>query len=400
MNMLFNKKIIVIVAGGIAAYKSPEVVRVFKQAGAEVKVVMTKAAAEFTTALALQAVSGNFVHTDLFNDELSSGMGHIELAKWADAIVIAPATANFISNLTAGRADDLATSICLASDRNILIAPAMNVQMWENSITQENIESLKSRDFSFLGPTAGELACGDVGQGRMSDPDSFPNAVYKMLKQGIWQGKNVVITAGPTIEPIDPVRFISNHSSGAMGYEIARRSAEVGANVTLISGPSAIKPPYDCETINVETADQMFEKTFDQINNRVIDIVFCVAAVCDYKPLNYSKEKIKKRNKNLTFELVRNKDILAELCKISARPFLVGFAAETDDLEKNGLKKFNEKGCDVLAANDVSSFGSGFNSQYNELLVISKKNKKFIANDYKYNVAKELIDFVHSEINS
>ena len=400
MNMLSNKKIIVIVAGGIAAYKAPEVVRVFKQAGAKVKVVMTKSAAEFTTALALQAVSGDFVHTDLFNDELSSGMGHIELAKWADAIVIAPATANLVSNLAAGRAEDLATSICLATDKNILIAPAMNVQMWENSITQENIKSLKSRDFTFHGPTAGELACGDVGQGRMSDPETFPNAVYKMLKKGIWQGKNVLITAGPTIEPIDPVRFISNHSSGAMGYEIARRSVEVGANVILISGPSVMNPPYECETINVETADQMFEKTFEQINTKIIDIVFCVAAVCDYKPLIYSKEKIKKQGKSLTFELIQNKDILAELCKIKNRPFVVGFAAETENIEDKGLKKFNEKGCDVLATNDVSSYDSGFNSQYNKLLVISRKNKKIIERDYKYNVAKKLIDFVHSEINS
>ena len=398
--MLSNKKIIVIVAGGIAAYKSPEVVRVFKQAGAEVKVIMTKASAEFTTALTLQAVSGNFVHTDLFNDELSSGMGHIELAKWADAIVIAPATANFISNLAMGRAEDLATSVCLATEKNILVAPAMNVQMWKNPITQENIEMLKSRDFSFHGPTVGELACGDVGQGRMSDPETFPNVVYKILKKGIWQGKNILITAGPTIEPIDPVRFISNHSSGTMGYEIARRSAEIGANVTLISGPTVIKPPTDCEIINIETADQMFEKTFEQINNRVIDIVFCVAAVCDYKPMNYSKEKIKKQAKNLTFELVQNKDILAEICKLHSRPFVVGFAAETNELEKNGLKKLCEKGCDVLAANNVSSYNSGFNSQYNELLVMSKKNKLFIEKDDKYNVANQLINFIHSEINS
>ena len=261
---------------------------------------MTKASAEFTTALTLQAVSGNFVHTDLFNDELSSGMGHIELAKWADAIVIAPATANFISNLAMGRAEDLATSVCLATEKNILVAPAMNVQMWKNPITQENIEMLKSRDFSFHGPTVGELACGDVGQGRMSDPETFPNVVYKILKKGIWQGKNILITAGPTIEPIDPVRFISNHSSGTMGYEIARRSAEIGANVTLISGPTVIKPP-DCEIINIETADQMFEKTFEQINNRVIDIVFCVAAVCDYKPMNYSKRKDKETSQKLNF---------------------------------------------------------------------------------------------------
>ena len=400
MDMILNKKIIVIVSGGIAAYKAPEVVRVFKQTGAEVKVVMTKSAAEFTTALALQAVSGDFVHTDLFNDDLSSGMGHIELAKWADAIVIAPATANFISNLAAGRAEDLATSICLATDKNILIAPAMNVQMWENSITQENIKFLESRDFTFHGPTTGELACGDVGQGRMLDPETFPNAVYQMLKKGFWTGKNVLVTAGPTIEPIDPVRFISNHSSGAMGYEIARRSAEVGADVTVISGPSVIKRPHDCEIINVETADQMFEKTFEQINSRIIDIVFCVAAVCDYKPLIYSKEKIKKRDKNLTFELIQNKDILAELCKRKDRPFVVGFAAETDDLEQKGLKKFYEKGCDVLATNDVSSYDCGFNSQYNELFVISKKNKKIIKRDHKYNVAKKLIDFVHGEINS
>ena len=397
--MLTNRKIIIIVSGGIAAYKSPEVVRVFKLAGADVKVVMTKSASEFTTPLALQAVSGSTVHTDLFHDELSSGMGHIELARWADAIVIAPATANFIAKLAAGQADDLATSICLATRKEILVAPAMNVQMWNNPATRKNIELLRTRAFQFHGPSAGELACGESGLGRMMDPETFISAVHGMLKKGIWQNKKVIVTAGPTIEPIDPVRFISNHSSGAMGYEIARRSVEVGADVLLISGPSAIPPPPDCEVSRVTTADEMFEETFKYINAKSIDIVFCVAAVCDYKPASYSNKKIKKQSESINFKLTKNKDILAEISNIKDRPFVIGFAAETNDLQTNGFQKLRERGCDVLAANDVSNKNLGFNSEYNELLVLSQKKQMLIEKAPKYEVAKQLIDFVHSEMN-
>lgn len=398
--MLRNKKIILIVSGGIAAYKSPEIVRSFRQSGAKVKVVMTKSASEFTTPLALQAVSGNSVHSDLFNDELKSGMGHIELAKWADAIVIAPATANFISKLACGQADDLATSICLATSKEILVAPAMNVQMWENAITKKNIESLKTGAFIFHGPSSGELACGDVGVGRMMDPETFPRAVDTMLRKGIWKNKKILVTAGPTVEPIDPVRFISNHSSGTMGYEIARRCIEIGAEVILVSGPSMIEPPANCTICNITTADQMFEETFKQINDNIIDVVFCVAAVCDYKPKEYSKEKIKKQTKNMAIDLTRNKDILKEVSNLRNRPFLVGFAAETNDLKKNALQKLSEKNCDVLAANNVLTQNSGFNSPFNELLVLSRTKQKLIQRAYKYDVAKQLINFVHSEINT
>ena len=326
-------------------------------------------------------------------------MGHIELARWADAIVIAPATANFIAKLAAGQADDLATSICLATRKEILVAPAMNVQMWNNPATRKNIELLRTRAFQFHGPSAGELACGESGLGRMMDPETFISAVHGMLKKGIWQNKKVIVTAGPTIEPIDPVRFISNHSSGAMGYEIARRSVEVGADVLLISGPSAIPPPPDCEVSRVTTADEMFEETFKYINAKSIDIVFCVAAVCDYKPASYSNKKIKKQSESINFKLTKNKDILAEISNIKDRPFVIGFAAETNDLQTNGFQKLREKGCDVLAANDVSNKNLGFNSEYNELLVLSQKKQMLIEKAPKYEVAKQLIDFVHSEMN-
>ena len=355
MLSLTNKQVILGITGGIAAYKAAELCRVLTRAGAEVRVVMTPSAAEFITPLTFQALSGNRVHTDLLDEDAEAAMGHIELARWADLILIAPASANFIARLSQGRADDLLSTLCLATTAKIALAPAMNQTMWSNTQTQNNLKQLHDKGLHILGPAAGEQACGDVGLGRMLEPNDIADAAARLFDTGVLAGVNVTITAGPTREAIDPVRYISNHSSGKMGFALAQAAMEAGAKVILISGPVSLEPPPRVKLVNVESARQMLDAC------QVVpgDIFISVAAVADYRPEQTATEKIKKDGKTMTLTLVKNPDILALISLAQRRPFCVGFAAETENLEAYARKKLEAKKLDLIFANNaVKTFNS------------------------------------------
>jgi len=355
MLSLTNKQVILGITGGIAAYKAAELCRVLTRAGAEVRVVMTPSAAEFITPLTFQALSGNRVHTDLLDEDAEAAMGHIELARWADLILIAPASANFIARLSQGRADDLLSTLCLATTAKIALAPAMNQAMWSNTQTENNLKQLHDKGLHILGPAAGEQACGDVGLGRMLEPNDIADAAARLFDTGVLAGVNVTITAGPTREAIDPVRYISNHSSGKMGFALAQAAMEAGAKVVLISGPVSLEPPPRVKLVNVESARQMLDAC------QVVpgDIFISVAAVADYRPEQTATEKIKKDGKTMTLTLVKNPDILALISLAQRRPFCVGFAAETENLEAYARKKLEAKKLDLIFANNaVKTFNS------------------------------------------
>lgn len=355
MLSLTNKQVILGITGGIAAYKAAELCRVLIRAGAEVRVVMTPSAAEFITPLTFQALSGNRVHTDLLDEEAEAAMGHIELARWADLILVAPASANFIARLSQGRADDLLSTLCLATTAKIALAPAMNQAMWNNTQTQNNLKQLHDQGLHILGPASGEQACGDVGLGRMLEPNDIAAAAARLFDTGVLAGVNVTITAGPTREAIDPVRYISNHSSGKMGYALAQAAMEAGARVVLISGPVSLEPPPRVKLVNVESARQMLDAC------QVVpgDIFISVAAVADYRPEQTATEKIKKDGKTMTLNLVKNPDILSLISLSPRRPFCVGFAAETENLEAYARKKLEVKKLDLIFANNaVKTFNS------------------------------------------
>jgi len=355
MLSLANKQVILGITGGIAAYKAAELCRLLIRAGAEVRVVMTPSAAEFITPLTFQALSGNRVHTELLDEDAEAAMGHIELARWADLILIAPASANFIARLSQGRADDLLSTLCLATTATIAVAPAMNQAMWNNNQTQENLASLQKKGITVLGPASGEQACGDVGLGRMLEAVDIAEAAAKLFTTGILAGVDVTITAGPTREAIDPVRYISNHSSGKMGYALATAAMEAGAKVVLISGPVALEPPPRVKVVAVESARQMLDAC------QVVpgDIFISVAAVADYRPAQKAEEKIKKSGKTMELSLVKNPDILAQISLSERRPFCVGFAAETENLEAYAKKKLADKKLDLIFANNaVKTFNS------------------------------------------
>ena len=372
-----NTNILLCVTGGIAAYKSAEIIRLFKKDGAEVRIIMTESAKEFITPLTLQAVSGNEIHDSLLDVKAESAMGHIELAKWADIILIAPCTAESLAKITHGRADDLMGSVILASKAPTFIAPAMNTTMWLDKSTQENFQTLISRGINFIGPDEGEQACGDVGPGRLVEPEKIIELIKSDLQKGPLSGKTITITAGPTREQIDPVRYISNNSSGKMGYALADAARLQGANVNLVSGPVSLTANKGINLFKINSADEMLNKVFECMESS--DIFISCAAVADFKPTNYSNTKIKKEDsENLEINLQKNHDILSEVSKRHSSAYIVGFAAETSNVNDNANKKLNSKNLNMIISNDVSDKSIGFDSDDNEVHVITKNETIFL----------------------
>ncbi|MCX8012556.1 MAG: bifunctional phosphopantothenoylcysteine decarboxylase/phosphopantothenate--cysteine ligase CoaBC, partial [Desulfobacterota bacterium] len=361
-DFLKNKNIVLGVTGGIAAYKVPELVRKLRRAEANVQVIMTKNAQEFITPLTFQTVSQMPVITEMFHPFTTAEVLHISLADKADLVVIAPATANIIAKIAMGIADDFLSTLVLATKAPVLLAPAMNVNMFTNPATQENIEILKKRGFSFVGPDRGELACGWEGKGRMTEVDEIFQFIKTTLTPKDLSGKKILVTSGPTREPLDPVRFITNRSSGKMGYALAQAASNRGAEVTLVTGPTHLSPP-PVKIISVETAVQMHQETIRLYFS--MDVVIMAAAVADYRPEDFSCQKLKKREEKISVSLVKNPDILAEMGKNKGDTFLVGFAAETENLLSNAKKKLKEKNVDLIIANDVTQSGAGFESDTN-----------------------------------
>jgi phosphopantothenoylcysteine decarboxylase/phosphopantothenate--cysteine ligase len=397
LSSLNNKRILLGITGGIAAYKSAELVRQLRQAGAQVQVVMTAAAKEFITPLTLQALSGNKVRHELLSEEHEAAMGHIELARWPDLIVIAPASADFLARLAYGFANDLLTTLCLATAAPLLIVPAMNQQMWRNPATQANIEILKQRKITLLGPASGEQACGDVGPGRMVEPSAILEQMAVFFQADYLSGKKILITAGPTREPIDPVRYISNLSSGKMGYAIAQAAREAGAEVSLISGPSHLSPPANIDFCAVTTAQEMYDAVMSKINGQ--DIFIAAAAVSDYSVTTPAAQKIKKTAEILTLELHRNIDILAAVAALPNRPFTVGFAAETENVAVYAKKKLQEKNLDMIVANQVGK-GKGFETDENALTIITSQQEIELEFASKIKLARQLIAIIGESILS
>jgi len=357
MHSLANKRILLGITGGIAAYKSAELARLLAKAGADVRVVMTPAATQFITPLTLQALTGNRVHTELLDADAEAGMGHIELARWPDLVLIAPASADFLARVAAGQADDLLSTLLLATRAPIAVAPAMNQAMWLNAATHDNLQTLAARGMHIFGPAEGQQACGDTGPGRMLEPQQLAEEAAALFETGLLAGLRLVITAGPTQEAIDPVRYISNHSSGKMGYALAAEAATLGALVTLISGPVALATPERVRRVDVVNAQQMLAACLDAAS--VCDIFVGVAAVADYRPARVAEQKIKKNAESLSLELVRNPDIISTIAGLEQRPFTVGFAAETEHVDALGAEKLQRKKLDLLFANDATAtFGS------------------------------------------
>ena len=398
MDSIIKKKILLGVTGGIAAYKSADLIRQLVKAGAEVRVVMTPAAAEFVQPLTYQALSGHKVYSDIFDAEADSAMDHIELARWADLMVVAPASANFIAKMLDGYADNLLLTLCLASKQSVAIAPAMNQQMYLNQATQDNIQGLKARGVKVWGPAQGEQACGDVGPGRMLEPDAIMLLIDENFKPGRLSGKKVLITAGPTHEAIDPVRYIGNRSTGRMGYALAREAIQAGAEVTLISGPVSLDSPAGVNCIPVTSALEMRDAVIEQVSG--VDIFIACAAVADYRVADVATQKIKKSGNRMQLELIPNPDIVREVTALENKPFTVGFAAETENLEKNALEKLKRKKLDMIAANQVGVEKTGFESNTNELLVLWSDGQQLLALDDKNEIAKQLIDILADHYNA
>ena len=391
MSRLTNKHIILAITGGIAAYKSAELVRLLIKAGAQVEVVMTSGATAFITPLTLQALSGNPVHQHLLNPAAEAGMGHIQLARWADLLLIAPASANVMARLAQGQADDLLTTLCLATDAPVLLAPAMNQAMWRDPATQSNLTTLLARGIQVHGPAAGEQARGDTGAGRMLEPSELLTTVKAQFDQGLLEGKTLVITAGPTREAIDPVRYISNHSSGKMGYALAQAARDQGAKVILISGPTHLAKPADIKFIAVESAQHMLEASLEV--GLSADYFIAAAAVADYRPTIASQEKLKKLNADdgLSLDLVQNPDILATMATQHPQTICIGFAAETQNLILNGQTKLKRKGVHMIIANDVSNPDIGFNSDNNQVSLITSNSVEELPLLSKQQLARRLI---------
>ncbi len=397
MSTLAHKQICVVVTGGIAAYKTPELVRQLKAAGARVQVVMTAAAQEFVRPLTFQAVSGEPVHTELLNPLAEAAMGHIELARWADLVVVAPASADFLARLAHGLADDLASTLCLATPAPVLVAPAMNQQMWRNAATTANVELLRSRGILFCGPAVGVQACGDTGPGRMPEPTALRAAAESVFANGaplapapeLLAGVTVLLTAGPTQEPIDPVRFITNRSSGKMGFALAEAARDAGARVIVVAGPAAVPAPAGCEVLRVTSAAEMHQAVMSRVSG--CDIFIGAAAVADYTVATPAAHKVKKRSEDLSLTLVPTVDILAAVARLAQRPFTVGFAAETENLESYARQKLETKRLDLIAANLVGVPGSGFESDDNELSVYWSSGGTALGKASKQMLAHRLI---------
>ena len=394
-----NKNILLCVTGGIAAYKAAEIIRLFKKDGADVRVIMTESAKEFITPLTLQAVSGNEIHDSLLDLKAESAMGHIELAKWADIILIAPCTAESMAKIVHGRADDLMGAVILASKASIYIAPAMNTTMWLDKGTQANYQTLLSRGINLIGPDKGEQACGDIGPGRLVEPDKIINLIKSHLNKGPLSGKTVTITAGPTREQIDPVRYISNNSSGKMGYALAEAAVQEGAIVNLVSGPVVLAADKSINLFKINSASEMLEAVYTCMKSS--DIFISCAAVADYKPSNYSDTKIKKENlDNLEINLEKNHDILSEVAEQFSSAYIVGFAAETSNVNSNAKKKLDSKNLNMIISNDVSDTSIGFDSDENEVHVITGSKTIFIKKDKKIRIAREILNIISTNINS
>ena len=399
MSNLNNKKILLIICGGIAAYKSLEIIRLLKKNNVIIKTILTKSGAEFVTPLSITSLSQSKVYQDLFSIENEAEMDHISLSRWADLILIAPATANTISKLANGNSDDLASTVALASNKKIFIAPAMNVRMWDHQSTKDNIAKLKTYDYKLIGPRIGDMACGEYGEGKMSEPIEIVKELESYFKNLKKNNKlKAIVTAGPTNEYIDPIRFITNKSSGKQGYEIAKSLSKKGFDTTLISGPTKLEINSDINLIKVETAEEMFQAT---LNSLPADVAVFSAAVGDYKVKKTSKEKIKKVD-NLNLELEKNVDILNYISNHnSLRPKLViGFAAETNNLEKYANKKLNEKNCDWIIANDVSNKKIGFNSDFNEVSIFYKSNNtEKLKYKHKSEISDEVVEKIINHLN-
>jgi len=392
---LANRRIVLGVTGGIAAYKSAELIRRLKELGADVRAVMTAAAQEFITPLTLQALSGNPVHTTLLDTEAEAAMGHIELARWGDLILVAPASADFLARMAHGHGNDLLTTLCLAARCPLAVAPAMNQAMWAARSNQDNVALLQQRGVHLFGPAEGEQACGDVGPGRMLEPTQLAQLTADLFPRQILTGTRVTITAGPTREAIDPVRYISNHSSGKMGYAIAEAARDAGAEVTLISGPVNLPTPERVKRIDVVSAQDMYAASMNALIQT--DIFIATAAVADFRVENSHNQKIKKQHNSsgaMTLTLVENPDIVAAVAKHSPKPFTVGFAAETQDVENYARQKIQRKGLDMIVANDVSRTDIGFNSDQNAVTVIWSEGQQPLELASKAQIARDLVTLI------
>jgi len=397
---LANRRIVLGVTGGIAAYKSAELIRRLKDLGAEVRVVMTAAAQEFITPLTLQALSGNPVHTTLLDTEAEAAMGHIELARWGDLILVAPASADFLARMAHGHGNDLLTTLCLAARCPLAVAPAMNQAMWAAQSNQANVALLQQRDVQVFGPAAGEQACGDVGPGRMLEPTELAQLTATLFPSQLLTGTRVTITAGPTREAIDPVRYISNHSSGKMGFALAEAARDAGAQVTLISGPVNLTTPDRVKRIDVISAQDMYEASLAAVPTT--DIFIATAAVADFRVAQPDQNKIKKQDNSgtMTLTLVENPDIVASVARHEQRPFTVGFAAETRDVENYARQKIARKGLDLIVANDVSRGDIGFNSDQNAVTVIWAEGQQALELASKGQIARSLVNLISEHYKS
>lgn len=393
MSSLANKHILLGVTGGIAAYKSADLIRRLQDLGAQVRVVMTAAAQEFITPLTLQALSGYPVHTSLLDPEAEAAMGHIQLARWADLILVAPASADFMARLAQGKGDDLLTTVCLATAATLAVAPAMNQGMWRNASTQENRRILQSRQVRIFGPAEGSQACGDVGPGRMLEPMQIAIAAASLFRPGSLAGRKVIITAGPTREAIDPVRYISNYSSGKMGFALAQAAAEAGARTILISGPTNQAVPDNVTRIDVTSAQQMYEAAIQQA--AACDLFIGAAAVADYRPVTLAPNKLKKTSDDhMTIELVKNPDIIAAVAALQPKPFTVGFAAESENLLDYARKKLQQKNLDLIIANNIATQGIGFDSDDNAVTLIDRSREQELTQRSKHQLARDLIALI------
>jgi phosphopantothenoylcysteine decarboxylase/phosphopantothenate--cysteine ligase len=398
-----GRRIVLGVTGGIAAYKAADLVRRLRETDAEVRVVMTRGAQAFVTPLTFQAVSGNPVHTELLDESAEAGMGHIELARWADLLLVAPATADFIARLAHGLADDLLTTLCLATAAPIVLAPAMNQQMWANAAVQANCALLRERGLRLIGPETGSQACGDSGPGRMTEPTAIVEALLggphgqpggSLANTLI--GRHVVVTAGPTYEDIDPVRFIGNRSSGRMGFAVAAAAVEAGARVSLVAGPVRLETPPGVERTDVRSAQEMRDAVLALVPEA--DLFVGAAAVADYAPAHRADQKIKKDAAKLNLELAPTPDILAEVAALKKRPFTVGFAAETERLKEHALQKLSRKRLDMIAANRVGVDSGGFESEFNEILLLTADGEQNLGSGSKRDLARRLIGAVATRL--
>ena len=390
MNTLTNKRVLLGVSGSIAAYKSPDIVRRLQDLGAEVRVVITSGGREFVSERSLQTISKNKVHDNLWDKDAELSMGHIELAKWADVVIIAPASANTIAKLCHGEADDLLSTVILATSATVMIAPSMNQQMYASLAMKENLQLLKSRNVIIIEPGFGEQACGDVGEGRLAEPTDIAQQAAELFLSNSLSGKKALITIGGTIEAIDPVRFISNHSSGKMGMSLAHACIQAGAKTTLVVGSISIDVERRAETIFVTSASEMYDAVMNNITSQ--DLFISCAAVADYRPSKVSLNKIKKTSNIKSIQLTENKDILASVCKLKDKPICIGFAAETENLIANAKQKLKNKKCDAIILNDISNSEIGLKSDENEVHFISEKNSEKIDKNSKQIIAEIIIN--------